>query len=102
MERASSRPVPTIAGPTAVIRYTLERGAASIRVRIYDQTGRLVRTLRRADLAGRTGAINWDGRDDAGDELRLGVYVIVLDAVDAESGHTASYKEPVVLARPLG
>jgi hypothetical protein len=87
---------------TAVIRYTLERGAASIRVRIYDQTGRLVRTLRRADLAGRTGAINWDGRDDAGDELRLGVYVIVLDAVDADGGHTASYKEPVVLARPLG
>ena len=83
------------------IRYTLAQDASLIRVRIFDARGRLVRTLEAARLAGRTGALLWDGLDDAGHDLRIGIYVIFFEALDTDGGTTAAFKKPVVLARPL-
>lgn len=87
-------------GQTA-IRYALGEAASLIRVRIFDSYGRRVRTLERAALAGREGQIPWDGRGDGGEHLRIGVYVVLLEALDARGGTTAALKEPVVLARPF-
>jgi hypothetical protein len=50
---------------------------------------------------GRTGSLVWDGRGDDGARLRIGIYVILFEAVRAEGGTVARFKEPVVLARPL-
>ena len=83
------------------IRYTLAQDAALVRVRIFDAWGRLVRTLEAARLAGRTGALFWDGLDDAGHALRIGIYVILFEALDTDGGTTVVFKKPVVLARPL-
>ena len=43
----------------------------------------------------------WNGRDDAGDRVRVGPYVVLLEAVQAEGGTTTELKETVVVARPL-
>jgi hypothetical protein len=85
----------------AVLRFTLQSEAALLRVRIYDASGRLVRTLTEATLAARTGTLLWDGLDDAGRTLRIGIYVVHLEAVSAERGTTEAYKQALVLARTL-
>ena len=85
----------------AEIRYTLRADAALVRARIFDASGRLVRTLEDTGLTARTGALLWDGLDDDARELRIGIYVVYLEAVSPQSGATEAYKAPVVLARPL-
>ncbi len=83
------------------LRYALDADIALVRARIFDAYGRRVRTLEEAVLVGRTGSLVWDGRGDGGARLRIGVYVILFEAVSAEGGTVATFKEPVVLARPL-
>lgn len=85
----------------AVLTYTLAEDGGLVRARIFDQRGRPVRTLTDALLAGRTGRLLWDGLDDAGHPLRLGVYVVLFEAFDARGGTLFVAKEPIVLARRL-
>lgn len=85
----------------ASLRYRLRQAPALLRVRIYDARGRLVRTLEDAALSGTEGALLWDGLDDAGRALRVGIYVALLEAVDPGGGTVEAYKAPIVLARPL-
>ncbi len=83
------------------IQYSLDEVPNLVRVRIYDARGREVRTLEEARLAGRSGELVWDGRDDAGDRVRIGPHVVLFEAVRAEGGTITELKETVVLARPL-
>ena len=85
------------------ISYTLEADAALVRVRIFDAAGRLVTTLEDAALGGatQTGTLTWQGRGDDGQPLRIGIYIVFLEALDLNGGRTEAYKEVVVLARNL-
>lgn len=83
------------------IQYRLSGAPNLVRARIYDARGRKVRTLEDARLTGRTGELVWNGRDDAGDRVRIGVYVVLFEAIRAEEGTIARMKAPVVVARPL-
>jgi hypothetical protein len=83
------------------IRYTLNARVSVLRVKIYDARGRLVRSLAEARLTGSTGELVWDGRGDDGRDLRVGIYVVLVDAVDADGGIVERHKAPVVLARRL-
>lgn len=85
----------------AGLQYTLKGEAGLLRARIFDAAGRPVRTLVEAALTGRSGTLLWDGLDDDGRTLPIGIYVVLLEAVSAEGGTTEAYKRPVVLARPL-
>jgi len=82
------------------IRYALEASVSLARVRIYDSRGREVYE-REAELAGREGQIVWKGRSESGDRLNVGVYVVLFEALDADGGSVETFKEAVVLARPL-
>jgi hypothetical protein len=86
----------------AAIHYTLSEGGMLVRARIFDAWGRPVRTLAEALLATHTGTLVWDGLDDARRTLRIGIYVVLLEAVGTGSGTVERYKAPVVLARRLG
>lgn len=83
------------------IRYVFDAVPNLVRARIFDAMGREVRVLEDAALTGRTGELLWNGRDDAGRRVRIGIYVVLVEAVRAESGAVDRYKRPVVLARPL-
>ena len=83
------------------IRYQLADVPNLVRVRIYDARGRKVRTLEEARLTGRTGSLVWNGRDDAGDRVRMGVYVVLFEALRTGGGTLTRRKTPVVVARPL-
>jgi hypothetical protein len=66
--------------PTTVIAYDLPR-AASVDLRIYDVSGRLVRVLEsdsQSDAG--THTATWDGRDDSGAPVSSGVYFCKLSA----------------------
>jgi len=83
------------------IAFRLDTNIASARVRIYDAAGRHVRTLEQSRIVGRTGELLWDGRGEDGRSLRIGIYVVLFEALDAQGGHAITMKRPVVLARPL-
>ena len=84
------------------IRYALSSSAAAIRIRIFDSRGREVRTLEEARLSGSEGHVLWDGTDDAGNPLRIGIYVILLEALDEGGSKSEVHKAVAVVARPLG
>lgn len=83
------------------IRFDLTSDIASVRVRIYDARGRLVRTLEESRLVGRTGELIWDGRGHDGQTLRIGIYVVLFEALDTAGGRVVTMKQPVVLAQSL-
>lgn len=84
------------------IQYALRIVPNLVRARIFDVRGRKIRTLEKAQLTGRSGELVWNGRNDAGNRVRVGIYVILFEAVRAESGETVELKKTVVLARPFG
>jgi hypothetical protein len=51
-----------------------------VNLRVYDMSGRLVRTLVDGDMSAANHAITWDGRDHNGDQVGAGVYFCRLEA----------------------
>lgn len=76
-------PNPGRAGAGLSIRYHL--AAAVLEVRVYDASGRLVRTLRPA--SGAANALHWDGRDDRGREAAPGLYLLRLTLAHGKPLH---------------
>lgn len=83
------------------IQYSLLQDVSIIRVRIFDQQGRLIRALEDGLPASRSGELVWDGRDDHGRPLQLGIYAVHLEAIAPSAGTSEAYVAPVVVARPL-
>ncbi|WP_420454828.1 lamin tail domain-containing protein [Rubrivirga sp.] len=90
---------PTL-GEAARITYALSTEAALVRARVYDGGGRPVRELEPGRLSGTTATLTWDGTDDDRRPLRAGIYVVLVEAVDAQGGTTEALRGVVVLARP--
>ncbi|PAP76825.1 lamin tail domain-containing protein [Rubrivirga marina] len=87
-------------GEAAQITYQLSTEAGLVRARIYDGGGRFVREVEAGRLSGSTATLTWDGTDDARRPLRAGIYVVLVEAVDAQGGTTETLRGVVVLARP--
>ncbi|NND71157.1 MAG: hypothetical protein HKN43_06230 [Rhodothermales bacterium] len=83
------------------IQYSLEAAPSLVRVRIFDAMGRLVRTLEDAVLSSLTASLFWNGYDDNGNDLPVGIYVILLESISSDSGVSEKHKTAVVLARQL-
>jgi hypothetical protein len=62
-----------------MIRFSLP-AAGHVNLRVYDMSGRLVRTLADGDMNAASHAITWDGRDHNGDLVGAGVYFCRLEA----------------------
>jgi hypothetical protein len=85
----------------AVINYALPLNTAVVNVKIYDLRGRLIRFLANNQPTGSQSNIVWDGRDDNGQKARLGIYIVFLQALNAQAGQLKAEKETVVLAGKL-
>lgn len=66
-------------------------------LRIYAPEGHLVRTLAETANLGSQGFWKWDGTDEKGRKLRIGLYVAVLEVFEL-GGSTKYYKIPVAIA----
>lgn len=84
-----------------VIRYTLPRSEYQGRLRIYDATGRCIRSLLNNAPAGSSLSIVWDGLDDAGRRARIGPYIVLLELLDTQSNAVAVRKGVIVVAARL-
>jgi hypothetical protein len=83
-----------------VIHYEMPLRTSVLNLKIYDIRGRLIRRLSSNEPGGRSGNIIWDGRDEAGDFARIGIYIALLEAVNGNGG-LESAKGILVLARRL-
>ena len=67
--------VPNPFNPATTIAYDVPGGGADVSIRIYDVTGRVVRTLVDEHRPAGTHEVGWDGRNDAGVSVASGVYL---------------------------
>ncbi len=84
-----------------IINYNLAQTTSQIRIKIFDSKGRLVRTLVNNSGSGNSGSIIFDGLDDSGNALRIGIYIVYLEALNESSGVSETQKTTVVVARKL-
>ncbi len=63
--------------------FRLDQGAKKVTVRIYDENGTLVRTLRMDGMAAGEQRIEWDGRDAEGNKVEPGEYRFEVSAKSA-------------------
>jgi hypothetical protein len=84
-----------------IINYNLIQPTSQVRIKIYDSKGRLARTLVNNQASGSSGSVIFDGREDSGEALRIGIYIIFLEAINEGSGVVETMKTVVVVARKL-
>ena len=84
-----------------IVRYNLPLSTSVIRISIFDVRGRLLRTLANTELSGPQGEIVWDGLDDSKQRVRIGPYIVFIEAIDGQAGVLATAKAVVVVATRL-
>jgi hypothetical protein len=84
-----------------IINYTLMIPISQVNIKIYDSRGRLVRILSNNMASGSTGSVIFNGRGDDGLALRMGIYIIFLEALNSSTGQNQILKTTVVIARKL-
>ena len=85
----------------SIINYSLAQNISQIRVKIFDSRGRLVRTLLNNQPSGSNGSIIFNGLDDEGNPLRIGIYIVFLEAINSKLGTIETLKKAIVVARKL-
>ncbi len=71
----------------AVISFSLPT-AGNASLRVYDMSGRIIRTIADGEMAAAAHSLVWDGRDDSGNTVAAGVYFCRLES----SGQSAVQK----------
>jgi hypothetical protein len=84
-----------------VVLYELPVRTDAVSVTVYDSRGRLIRRLLTAEAGTYRGEVVWDGRDDEQGMARVGIYVVVLEAIDEKGGSMVTERGVVVLACAL-
>jgi hypothetical protein len=83
------------------IDYSLPSSTSMIRVRCFDVQGRLVRTLANNEPAASSGTVIWNGLDDNNRRVRIGMYIILFEALDSSGGVVHTMKDVAVVATKL-
>ncbi|MDQ7065890.1 MAG: lamin tail domain-containing protein, partial [candidate division KSB1 bacterium] len=83
----------------ALIRYDLPMVTGRVHLFVFDIRGRRVRQLLNNAPTGSQRTVIWDGRDDAGRVLPLGLYFVHLQAIDAGNGVLVNQTATVALAK---
>ena len=80
-------------GEVGDLSYVLNGAASSVKVSIYDSSGKLVRTLDQGGQATGEHEISWDGKDSNGNTMADGTYSFKVTATDAKGNavDSASY-----------
>jgi hypothetical protein len=82
------------------IRYELSKSGYVTNISIFDAAGRFVFHLAKNEILGTNGTITWNGEDETGSRLSLGVYVVMVEIFNAE-GEIHRFKTGVVLTDVL-
>jgi len=85
----------------AVISYEIPVNTATVNLKIYDVRGRLIRFLVNNSASGSRNAFIWDGKDNEDQMARMGLYIVFLQALNAQAGVLQTAKKTLVLAGKL-
>jgi flagellar hook assembly protein FlgD len=67
-------------------------------IKVFDNSGRLVKKLINNEMIRNSGSQYWEGTDENGLELETGMYLVWVE-VFSEYGATERFKQVVVLSR---
>ncbi|MBN1302109.1 MAG: lamin tail domain-containing protein [Melioribacteraceae bacterium] len=82
-----------------VISYKLKSPSAQIKITIYDDKGRKVRTLANNMPSSSTGSIIFDGLDDNGNPMIIGMYILLFESSGTGGYSSEKHKKVFVVAR---
>jgi hypothetical protein len=74
---------------------------AVVNIKIFDRLGRLVKTLAEQQTFGASGTVVWDGRDNGDRACPIGIYIVLLEARDANGSGSVKKKQALALAKKL-
>lgn len=84
------------------INYDFKTGM-NFRITIFDNKGRLVRLLKQNTLSGvEAGSFTWDGTNDDGHKVDVGIYIVLVEATNPNTGKVSNFKLGCVVAAVLG
>jgi len=84
-----------------IIELALPFPTGSVRVRVFDTRGRMIRSLAFEANVGTRAQIIWDGLDDRQRKVAVGPYVVLVEATDHASGRMITRKLVEVVATRL-
>ena len=67
-------------------------------LKIFDIKGRQVRELANNQITGSEGTIIFNGLDNDNKKLRIGIYLLLIEAIDERGGTIEIVKKPLVIA----
>lgn len=80
------------------INYEMSAAGMLATVRIFDDRGRVIKTITKNELLGITGTITWDGIREDGQKATIGTYVMLMEAFDINGGNEFVVKKAFVVA----
>ncbi len=84
-----------------IISFKLAAPESQVMIRIFDDHGRLVRTLVNNQAFSSSGSVVFDGLDDNGNLLRMGIYLVLVQSVNEKNKQAQTLKGVLVLAHKL-
>ncbi len=85
----------------ALISCSFSFSKGTIRVNIYDVKGRMVRTLANNEQTGSERTFLFNGYSDNNEKLGIGLYIVLIEAIDQTRGEPVTVKAPLVIAAKL-
>ena len=82
------------------INFQLKENISQVRARLFDDKGRLVRDLVKNNMYANKGSIIFDGKNNEGNLLRIGMYIIYMEIFNTNNSINV-LKDIIVIARKL-
>jgi hypothetical protein len=79
------------------VNYRFDKAGYTMNIYIFNVAGQLLRHLAKGELVGQEGSVLWNGLDDNGNRVSVGVYVVVAEIFNFE-GKVKQLKKAVVVA----
>jgi flagellar hook assembly protein FlgD len=78
------------------INYHFDEAGYTMNIYIFNVAGQLIRHLAKGELVGQEGSVLWNGLDNNGNKVPVGVYVVVTEVFNF-SGTVKQFKNAVVV-----
>ena len=83
------------------LNYQMSEAGMLGKVTIYDDRGRLIRTICSNELLGTEGTLSWDGLTDKSSKASIGVYVIFFEAFSTNGSLFFAQRKAITVAGKL-
>ena len=83
------------------ISYNFPLNSTTVKIKIFDSSGRLVKNLVDNKLSSSTGTIIWNGLNNDGNKSKIGPHIILIEALDNFGNTVLKIKKVVIVATKL-